>query len=824
MKILYIPIDERPCNYKYPNQIASCQDSIELNTIPKELLGNKKVPANTFEISSYLLQNIKDYDVLICSIDMICYGGLLPSRLHNMDFEQLNSNLKVLKEIKKLNEKIKIYPFVSIMRTPAYSSSDEEPDYYELYGKDIFNYKYLNDKLQKDELTKEQHSILNNIKIPQEVLTDYENRRKVNIKLVEETLKYLKEEMFEQLTIFQDDSAPYGYTALDQEKIKNKISKEGLSEKVNIYPGADEVGSTLLLKAYNDYNKIKNKVYVEYTSLFGPNIIPLYEDRVMYETLKWHLYATNSVITKNENEADYILIVNSPGELMQESWDQFTKRDITYDKNRNLTYMVEKIALYIKYNKKVIIADAAYANGGDFELVKLLDKYDVIDKIYAYSGWNTHANTLGTALAQGMIINTITPKVIQNNISHILEDCFYQSKVRMDITNELLPKLELNYFDLKDKQQEVIKSESKIIKDLYEDLNISNKYPIKNLTISHPWNRMFEIDLDVEVENKFFKKRLFELSNIKNSFITSVQALEDEPLHSSFIMSKMAKAVVQGGAGAIRANTKEDIVQIKNEVNVPVIGIVKKDYDDSNVYITPTIKEVEDLISAQADVIALDATTRIRPNNQTLDQLIKEIKNKYPQQILMADCSTKEECIKALELGFDIISSTLVGYTEQSKNLKIEENDFQLIKEMLKLTKDKNKFFIAEGNINTYEKVKRVFEIGVDAVVVGSMITRPQLITKKFTANMADEFEFINIDFEQNFDEYKNKNIICISSKKIDYMQDFIINNELFSNILISEDDQIIAYKSGYIIKRGLKSIAEAKKYLIDNKYIEGEK
>ena len=220
------------------------------------------------------------------------------------------------------------------------------------------------------------------------------------------------------------------------------------------------------------------------------------------------------------------------------------------------------------------------------------------------------------------------------------------------------------------------------------------------------------------------------LERLKGHLIVSCQALPHEPLHSSFIMGRMALAAEEGGAKGIRANTKEDILEIKKNVDLPIIGIVKRDYEDSKVYITPTMKEIDELMEAKPEIIAVDATSDLRPNGVTIDEFYRQIREKYPEQLLMADCSTVEEALHADELGFDFIGTTLVGYTEQSKGLKIEENDFEIIRTILERTSHK---VIAEGNINTPEKAKRVIELGCYSVVVGSIITRPQLITKSFT-------------------------------------------------------------------------------------------
>ena len=218
------------------------------------------------------------------------------------------------------------------------------------------------------------------------------------------------------------------------------------------------------------------------------------------------------------------------------------------------------------------------------------------------------------------------------------------------------------------------------------------------------------------------------VESVHKKLIVSCQALPHEPLHSSFIMGRMAMAAKEGGAAGIRANTREDIEEIRRRVDLPVIGIVKRDYPDSKVFITPTMKEIEELVEVGTEIIALDATMAYA-SNKTLDEFYREIREKYPDQLLMADCSTLEEALHADELGFDFIGTTLVGYTEESKELKIETDDFALIKEILRKVSHR---VIAEGNINTPEKVRRVMELGVYSIVVGSAITRPQLITRTF--------------------------------------------------------------------------------------------
>ncbi|MCM3601711.1 N-acetylmannosamine-6-phosphate 2-epimerase [Robertmurraya korlensis] len=223
------------------------------------------------------------------------------------------------------------------------------------------------------------------------------------------------------------------------------------------------------------------------------------------------------------------------------------------------------------------------------------------------------------------------------------------------------------------------------------------------------------------------------LSEIKKGLIVSCQALEGEPLYGSNIMKRMADAAKRGGAIGIRANGVADIKVIKEYVKLPIIGIIKREYNDSNVYITPTLKEVEELVEVGVDIIATDATNRIRPGAIDLALFMKEANRHFPEQKWMADCSTFEECLNAQELGFDYVGTTMHGYTESTKGKKLYHDDFQFLKDVASAVKVP---IIAEGNILTPEMASKALEYGAYSVVVGGAITRPQQITERFVEEM----------------------------------------------------------------------------------------
>ncbi|WP_048997119.1 N-acetylmannosamine-6-phosphate 2-epimerase [Enterobacter kobei] len=221
------------------------------------------------------------------------------------------------------------------------------------------------------------------------------------------------------------------------------------------------------------------------------------------------------------------------------------------------------------------------------------------------------------------------------------------------------------------------------------------------------------------------------LDNLKGKLVVSCQALENEPLHSPFIMSRMALAAAQGGAAAIRANSVVDIEAIKQLVSLPVIGIIKRDYPESEVFITATMKEVDELMAVAPEIIALDATTRERPGGESLETLVMRIRSRYPSVLLMADISTVDEAVTAQALGFDCVGTTLYGYTAETAGHSLPENDCAFLKAVLAAVTVP---VVAEGNVDTPERAARCLALGAHTVIVGGAITRPQQITERFMA------------------------------------------------------------------------------------------
>lgn len=501
MRILYIPLDERPCNALYPLMTAEAASDVEVISLPIELMGAKKQAADTKKVWDFIKANIGDADYAVLSTEMLLYGGLLPSRLHHLtqiDLAEYEKNLRLLKQ--RYPEK-KIFLSNLIMRTPRYNSSDEEPDYYEEYGERIFRFGWLNDKKDREGLSLDEKQELVKLiaDVPKESISDYETRRQFNVSVNLLNIRLTEQVIVDFLAIPQDDSAIYGYTAIDQKKVYQVIQKNHLKDRVMVYPGADEVGFTLMARAYNDWLKRQPTIFVRYASTLGPELLPLYEDRLINESLKAHVMAVGMRLVDQADSADFILAYNVPGKKMQESWDQFTdKRDVTYDSYRHLLTFVEQIETDIKQGKKVGLCDSAFSNGGDLELIHLLDKKKVLSQLMCYKAWNTNCNSLGSTLSALTFTQTeVNQQTLVNNLlSNIFEDAFYQAEIRMLLTQQILPSLNLSYFDLKDQAptvMDMIGYEMLALAHVY----LPNSFAKKDFVIqelSSPWNRMFEIN------------------------------------------------------------------------------------------------------------------------------------------------------------------------------------------------------------------------------------------------------------------------------------------------------------------------------------------
>ncbi|MCQ6562899.1 DUF4127 family protein [Paenibacillus mendelii] len=522
--LVYVPLDERPCNYEYPAALARIGE-LPLTSPPLHLLGNKKRPADTTGIMNWLIESAQDANDLVVSIDMLVYGGIVPSRLHHHTEEECLQRLSILRELKAAHPSLRIHAFNLIMRTPSYNSDDEEPAYYEQHGESIYRYSWLSDKRTYGELPASEQAEWERLHtvIPQAVLTEHLQRRSVNAFINEASVKFVHEGIIDTLIIPLDDNAEYGFTASERNKLIVLADSLNLSDRIHIYPGADEVGCTLIARVFCERRSYRPELFTRYSSTLGPTIIPCLEDRTLGESIKSQVIAAGGLLADNSHEADFILMVHSPAagqNAVADAASPLSSRHRSYFSEVNIREFAAAIQNYMDKGRTVALADVAALNGSDQSLMQLLSRLGLLSRLQAYAGWNTSGNTLGTVIAHGIIESYYSRPATGESvdrmaksraflIARLIEDWGYQAIVRSRTLHEHLPLLGGNYFNVAecyDAVTELVRDQLKAFVHTYlQDLQPER---IEIHDVRMPWKRMFEVGFQVSltdspVENSF---------------------------------------------------------------------------------------------------------------------------------------------------------------------------------------------------------------------------------------------------------------------------------------------------------------------------------
>jgi hypothetical protein len=453
VKVIYVPLDERACNYYFPQQLAAMADGIELLVPAYEDMGYLKKPADYNKIWDWIFKNAPECDYAILSVDTLVYGNIINSRTHYRTCEDCQKTLENFRRLKKINPNIKIHAFNLAARVAAYSDAHEDPDYWGICGREIWRYTYLCDKISRGHADESEKTEAEQLKkeIPEKYLDDFLHRRKVDRFTNLYCVDLVKDGTFDILTIPKDDTAEYGYAAMDQAAIAKKVREERLMDRVLVYPGADEVGSVIFTRVFNLIKGYVPKIYVRYSSTFGNQIIPSYEDRPLGESIKSQIFSIGGICEDNAALSDCMLAVNSPGKYMIESMYQDDK-DLTFTSHINMHEFLRYIHYYCDTFKKAVgVAEVSVCNGCENEFMDYALISGVLNRVQAVGGWNTSQNTIGVVLAQTVIASYYNR--FQNHLDKyklseefkmrsILCDWFFQANVLRDFLRETENKID----------------------------------------------------------------------------------------------------------------------------------------------------------------------------------------------------------------------------------------------------------------------------------------------------------------------------------------------------------------------------------------------
>lgn len=525
-KIMIIPLDERPCNINYVSYL-SLDTPYEVILPNKDILGDKKTPADVSKIQQFILNNLDHVDYIILSIDMLVYGGIVPSRLHYYSESELLNRLDFIKVIRDLNKDVKIYAFNLIMRNPTYSSNDEEPDYYEEIGREIHLKGVYDHKKDLGIITSNEINELNTIEVNLNMAhyKDYIERRRINLSINKQSIHFTQNKLIDYLVIPQDDASKYGLTAMDQNILKEKIAEN--NNHIIMYPDADAVVNTLFVRAVNSATSSIPKIFVEYITNEAKTMIPKFEDRELSISISQQIEASGAQITHSKEQADIYLYVNAASVMIDINDPNKERYYYEYFVNRDLKSFVNKLSLDIN-EKPIILADLAYSNGSDEDLIILLNEEELLFDLAAYAAWNTSGNSLGTCIPMGLTFLKFGKTQSHLNFLGVryIEDYLYMTKVRKDVTNNILPKLNYNYFNVGQQRGEV----SNIVRNCLQKLSNSffKGHLLKITDCFMPWRRMFEVGIDVIVTPQFSHKKHTKF--MQNKFIRENQKLSGDSI------------------------------------------------------------------------------------------------------------------------------------------------------------------------------------------------------------------------------------------------------------------------------------------------------
>lgn len=469
-----LPLDDRPVNYDQPWWLGRAA-GIEVRRPPREWLGNPFRAAERERLAGWLLDDAPAAGGLVVAVDTLAYGGLIPSRQSAAPLAEVVAALEPLRAIRSARPDLPILAFSVLMRVNRSNSAEEEKAYWADHGRDLFRLSYLDDKASvgdasTDEVA-ESRAVVGGI--PEEVVADYRAGRERNHAVNRLMLDWLSEGTIDYALIAQDDTAPYGWNIEEARALRRIILDRGIAERAAVYPGADEVASLLVAAFVCRQAGFRPRIWTRYSGIDGPSAVTAFEDRPLGELVKAHLGPLGGRMAGTPDEADVVLAVNAPAETQADAWLQLGVRHparvppglATADPRallaarremstvrRDVDELARAVAADVADGRDVAVVDVAFTNGADLAFAERLAAQVPIARLAAYSAWNTAGNSVGTALAQG-IVRAISRRAEQPADAiaahlallaiHWLDDYAFQGVVRTEILLEDLPELGL---------------------------------------------------------------------------------------------------------------------------------------------------------------------------------------------------------------------------------------------------------------------------------------------------------------------------------------------------------------------------------------------
>ncbi len=494
--ILYVPIDNRPCNLYQVVQVAQ-KLGYEILTPPAEFIGSKTFKGDPDELFLWLDDNAAHAQAAVVSTDALLYGSLVASRTHDLDAQTILERAERFKTFHELYPSLPIYAFGTIMRTPrSGSASSAEPDYYKTYGATIFNYTVLLDKQEMNKLSGGDKRKLNRLEadIPKEYLDDWFMRRAKNSDANERFIELTRAGVFDYFLLGCDDSAMYSQTHRESRHLTELGADLGKTA-FQVTSGADELGMLMIARAINYSMNATPFVSVLYNAGTGADTFPAYCNEPIGVSVDAAIVAAGGLQIPSHERADLILAVNTreDGKTFEAAVAKKNKLKLRGD----LKDFLKPVKKLVAAGRPVAIADISFANGADNALMNQIKRDDLQFKIRAYGGWNTATNSSGFLIGAGVLTPYMTDKdVAELLITRYLDEWAYQANVRNEIVGASYGMAgEGTPMDLKEKLPPLEKLlNERMSAFAAENLRLPKKWRLEDLRFSLPWQRTFECE------------------------------------------------------------------------------------------------------------------------------------------------------------------------------------------------------------------------------------------------------------------------------------------------------------------------------------------
>jgi hypothetical protein len=490
--IVYIPIDDRPVNLEYVIDTAKAA-GVDIVAPPAALLGSRTSPGNPDGLWEWLFEQARTADGVVVSADSLLYGSLVASRTHQLTPEVLDERLGKFARLKAFNPGIRLYVYSTIMRTPRYSAGGVEPPYYDTHGPSIFRITALRDLAETHGLSRQQESELQGLlaEVPSEVLADWYDRREKNYAANERLIAYVKSGTFNYLLLGRDDCSPLSQSHMESRHLA--AVTDGLPpSKYLSFPGADQLGILMVARAINNAAVRMPVVRVFYSPGVGPETVPSYEDVAVGRTVSDHIVAGGGLPLQSAR-ADLVLAVNTPADGVTHEAGSPLNRS---KPGAATVAFTAAVARELEDGQRLAVADIAFANGADNALMADLAKRKLLFRLAAYSGWNTASNTMGCVISQGMLSASMPTSAKDQLLAvRLLDDWAYQANIRAAVGNEVLFPAGGSWFYLDELSPRITTETDKRLR-AFAAANFP-AYPLDKLKVSFPWNRMFEVRIDL---------------------------------------------------------------------------------------------------------------------------------------------------------------------------------------------------------------------------------------------------------------------------------------------------------------------------------------